>query len=485
MLPHLMFRNNMKTAFIIACIFLFIFSMPSFAGWERTYGGSRVDYASCVAQTSDGGYIVTGYTYSFSPDSTTDVYVLKLDAFGDTVWTRTYGGSYCDCGNSIAQTSDGGYIIAGLTESFGVEPGWYDVYVLKLNAIGDTIWTRIYNNGDWDFGRSVSPTSDDGYIIAGWTSSYGSDTSFSNIYVLKLNSYGDTIWTRTYSGNGNSDGYSILCTHGGGYIVAGNTHSIDGDAQVFILKLDVLGDTIWTRTYGGDDDDLGYSIALTSNGDYVIAGMTGIFGTGIWDVYVLKLDAFGDIIWTRTYGGSFSDVGHSVSSTFNGGCIVAGNTNSFGAGERDVYVLKLDTFGDTIWTRTYGGENVDRGYSISYTSDSGCIVAGLTESFGAGLSDIYLIKTDSLGYTDIEEPFEFKPEDISISIYPNPFNSSCHISVSADAIVQIFDLNGKCIRAFDKTPCMWIPDEKITSGIYLIRATIGDQTITKRTILLK
>ena len=155
----------------------------------------------------------------------------------------------------------------------------------------------------------------------------------------------------------------------------------------------------WERTYGGSDDDEGYSVAQTSDGGYIVAGRTRSFGAGEYDVYLVKTDGLGDTIWTRTYGGGGEDLGYSVALTSDGGYIVAGYTGSFGAGG-DVYLVKTDAVGDTILTRTYGGSSDDWGYSVAQTSDGGYIVAGRTASFGAGGSDIYLIKTDSLGYSN-------------------------------------------------------------------------------------
>ena len=159
----------------------------------------------------------------------------------------------------------------------------------------------------------------------------------------------------------------------------------------------------WERTYGGSDWDIGFSVAQTSDGGYIVAGRTESLGAGLTDVYLVKTDAVGDTIWTRIYGGSGSDEneGASVAQTSDGGYIISGMTYSFGAGG-DVYLVKTDSVGDTIWTRIYGGSSMDWGNSVAQTSDGGYIVAGMTESFGAGSWDVYLVKTDSLGYTGIE-----------------------------------------------------------------------------------
>jgi len=501
----------MKTTILILALFTTTICLAD--GWERTYGGGDWDIGFSVAQTSDGGYIVVGRTESFGA-GLTDVYLVKTDATGDTIWTRTYGGSDSDDneGSSVAQTSDGGYIISGMTYSFGVGG---DVYLVKTDAMGDTIWTRTYGGSDYDGGFSVAQTSDGGYIIAGYTRSFGAGEE--DVYLVKTDSLGDTIWTRTYGGSDDDHGYSVAQTSDGGYIVAGYTESFGaGSWDVYLVKTDAVGDTIWTRTYGGSDWDEGYSVAQTSDGGYIVAGVYDYdWEAETGDVYLVKTDAVGDTIWTRTYGGSGSDAGFSVAQTSDGGYIISGMTYSFGAGG-DVYLVKTDSVGDTIWTRIYGGSSMDWGNSVAQTSDGGYIVAGMTESFGAGSWDVYLVKTDSLGYTGIEEKPSPKPEVFAISAYPNPFNSSVKIVVDtpvetqnlASLQIEIFDVNGRMVdnlsvgegpRAFQlngnspngsaqgrsPTQVIWQPDAALGSGIYLVRATVGEQSTSKRIVYLK
>ncbi len=305
----------------------------------------------------------------------------------DTMWTRTYGGTTDDRGYSVQQTADGGYIIAGLTYR-----GFSDVYLIKTDTSGDTLWTRTYGGERSDEGYSVRQTADGGYIVAGYTrSGYNSP----DVYLIKTDASGDTLWTRTYGGIGDDRGYSVELTADGGYIVAGVSI---GD--LYLIKTDGTGDTLWTRTYGGMRTDEGWSVKQTADGAYIVAGYTNSFGAGSSDFYLIKTDTFGDTLWTRTYGGAGYDYSFSVQQTADGGYIVAGRTSSFGAGYDDAYLIKTDASGDSLWTRTYGGERNDGGYSVQQTADGGYIVAGYTRSFGTGgYHDVYLIKTDASGDT--------------------------------------------------------------------------------------
>jgi hypothetical protein len=354
--------------------------------WTRTYGGSGGQCGRSIQQTSDGGYIITGRTKS-GVDSY-DLYLLKTDFSGDTLWTRTYGGSEYDEGYSVWQTSDGGYIIVGQTESFGA--GLSDVYLLKTDSSGDILWTRIYGGNREDRGYSVRQTSDGGYIIAGETHSFG--VGLTDVYLLKTDSSGDTLWTGTYGGRSNDWGYSVQETSDGGYIIAGRTESFGaGLSGVYLVKTDFSGDTLWTRTHGGRQYDRGEAVQQTSDGGYIVVGLTESFGAGLSDVYLLKIDPSGDTLWTRTYGGSDYELGHSVWQTSDGGYIIAGETYSFGAGLADVYLVKTDSSGDSLWACAYGGSDRDRGYSVQQTRDGGYVVAAVTYSFGGGSSDVYLI----------------------------------------------------------------------------------------------
>ncbi|MCD6501483.1 hypothetical protein J7L01_02690, partial [bacterium] len=350
----------MKNTIIIFLAFLLLAGV-CFAGWERTYGGSSNDDGRSVAQTTDGGYIVAGVTGSFGVGGY-DVYLVKTDAEGDTIWTCTYGGSEDDYGYSVAQTIDGGYIVTGKTNSFGTgTPTYNNVYLIKTNSLGDTLWTRTYGGSYEDIGYSVAQTSDFGFIISGYTNSFR--LGYEDVYLIKTNSSGDTLWTCTYGVADYSYGLSVKQTLDGGYIVGGYTISFStSHSDIYLIKTNPLGDTVWTQTYGGSHDDYGYSVAQTTDGGYIIAGGTDLYGAySNMDVYFIKTNSVGDTIWTKNYGGYGAEGAYSVVQTSDGGYIVAGNSDSFGADSGDVYLVKTDALGDTIWTRTYGGSGEDRG----------------------------------------------------------------------------------------------------------------------------
>jgi len=360
----------------------------------KAIGGPYIEVGASLIQTSDGGYAIAGFTSSPGVEEI-DVYVVKLDAKGNLQWTKTIGGPWNEEGNSLIQTSDGGYAIAGSTGSFGA--GWYDVYAVKLDAKGNLQWTKTIGGEKNDGGRSLIQTSDGGYAIAGYTTSFGAGDC--DVYVLKLDANGKLQWTKTIGGPGYEIGNSLIQTSDGGYAIAGYTRSFGaGGADVYVVKLDAKGNLQWTKTIGGENEDLGNSLIQTSDGGYAIAGYTNSFGAGDWDVYVVKLDASGNLQWTKTIGGENADAGNSLIQTSDGGYAIAGKTSSsFGAGGYDVYVVKLDANGNLQWTKTIGGKDFEDGYSLIQTSDGGYAIAGTTTSFGAGAWDVYVVKLDKDG----------------------------------------------------------------------------------------
>lgn len=403
-------------------LILILVSIPTVLfgqGWERTYGGNDYDYGNSVQQTTDGGYIITGYTTSFG-NGWSDVYLIKTDGNGDTLWTKTYGGGGIDDGRSIQQTTDGGYIITGSTSSFG--NGLSDVYLIKTDGNGDTLWTKAFGGGKNDIGFSVQQTTDGGYIVTGSTDSFGN--GLLDVYLIKTDENGDALWTKTFGGGENDDGLSVQQTADGGYIVTGLTYSFG--ANVYLIKTDSNGELVWAEFYGGDDVDGGWSGQQTNDGGYIIAGYSSSFGNGEVDFYLVKTDLNGDTLWTRTYGGEANDKGFYVQQTSDGGYILTGFTSSFGHGSIDLYLIKTDDIGDTLWTKKFGGGYGDAGTSVQQTTDGGFIIVGYTESFGNGEFDIYLIKTDENGIVTFTS-------EIPV---PNP-NSN---------LLKIVDLTGRVIN---------------------------------------
>ncbi len=357
--------------------------------WANSYGGTDGEAAFAVEQTSDLGYILVGHTWSFGAGRS-DVWLLKLSASGTVEWQRTYGGAEDDEALSAHQTPDGGYIVAGYTASFG-DPD-YDTWVLKLDSSGGIAWEYAYGAGSQEFASSVERTSDGGYILGGRTNS-GADAP--DFWALKLDSNGVALWDRTYSLGADRRIESIHETSDNGYILAGSTSS-GGAPAAWVIKTDANGNIVWERTYdpglGADVEE----IQVTSDGGYVLIA-EALTGGGDQDFWVLKLESDGDVEWESTYGGAGEEDAQPIRQTSDGGYIMAGETRSFGAGGGDVWVVKLNQNGQIMWERTYGGTGDDEVTSLDQTTDGGYVIAGETTSFGAGATDIWVLKIDSTG----------------------------------------------------------------------------------------
>ncbi|MDP6737418.1 MAG: hypothetical protein QGG15_00035 [Dehalococcoidales bacterium] len=363
--------------------------------FTKTFGGVDWDYANSVQQTTDGGYIIAGGTDS--PGTDGDVYLVKTDREGNEEWSRTFGGKENDTASSVQQTTDGGYIIAGDTNSFGA--GEFDFYLVKTDREGNEEWSRAFGGVGWDYADSVQQTTDGGYIIAGGTDSFGAGEF--DFYLVKTDGEGNEEWSRAFGGVGWDYADSVQQTTDGGYIIAGGTDSFGaGIYDAYLVKTDGEGNEEWSRTFGGEDNDTADSVQQTADGGYIIAGDTESFGAGNYDAYLVKTDGEGNEEWSRAFGGEETEEADSVQQTTDGGYIIAGYTISYGAGSWDAYLVKTDGEGNEEWSRAFGGESYDLASSVQQTADGGYIIAGYTESFGAGNYDAYLVKTDGEGVVE-------------------------------------------------------------------------------------
>jgi uncharacterized delta-60 repeat protein len=390
--------------------------------FAKTIGGSSEDIDFSITQSSDGGYVVAGRTTSFGAGSF-DFYVVKLDSAGNVEWTKTIGGSDWDEAYSIIQSSDGGYVVAGETSSFGA--GGFDFYVVKLDSAGNVEWTKTIGGSYSDVAYSIIQSSDGGYVVAGYTESFGAGGR--DIYVVKLDSAGNVQWTKNIGGRSIDEVWSIIQSSDGGYVVAGETLSFGaGGFDFYVVKLDSAGNVEWTKTIGGSYSDVAYSIIQSSDGGYVVAGYTQSFGAGGRDIYVVKLDSAGNVQWTKNIGGRSIDEAYSIIRSSDGGYVVAGGTRSFGAGGFDFYVVKLDSGGNVQWTKTIGGSSDDVANSIIQSSDGGYVVAGGTWSFGAGGLDMYVVKMDANGNVCFSQNIT----NYSVSSNVGSFSSPSTVAIS-------------------------------------------------------
>ena len=379
-------------------LFILLLTIP-FVGfgqsWEKTFGGIGNDEGYSVQQTTDGGYIICGGTSSFG-NGWSDIYLIKTDGNGDSLWTKVLGGVVSERGYSVQQTNDGGYIVCGYSNSFG-NGLLHDFYLIKVDGNGNQLWDQVFTQSHESSGKSVEQTIDGGYILCG--SKRSTTNGINDVYLIKTDENGVEQWSESYgSGSLSEIGYSVQQTIDEGYIITGVKENINqGSSDIYLVKTDENGNYLWNKTIGGVNSDESYFVQQTTDEGYIISGWTESSGNGNKDVYLVKTDDNGDSLWTKTFGGTGNDEGKSVQQTNDGGYIITGSTQSFGNGGYDVWLIKTDGNGDSLWTKTFGGSSSDYGYSVQQTTDGGYIITGSTLSFGNGGGDVYIIKTDGNG----------------------------------------------------------------------------------------
>jgi hypothetical protein len=377
-----------KLLLILLCLPMIGFGQS----WEKTFGDTDDnDWGTSVQQTNDGGYIITGATNVYNaPEMFICLY--KTDGNGVHQWNKNIGSGF---GRSVQQTTDGGYIIIGDDQAPLTDEEY--ISLIKTDGNGVEQWNNTFTEAGMDQNcSSVLQTTDGGYIIAGIKGTHsnitGNDT-LSDVYLLKTDGNGVEQWNKTFGGIADDYGYSVQQTTDGGYIITGFTSSFGNGGGAYLIKTDGNGIEQWSKTFEG----WGSSVQQTTDGGYIITGNHSFDWANLgFDAYLLKTDGNGVEQWSKTFGGAETDIANYVQQTTDGGYIITGWTYSFGNGMSDVYLIKTDSYGVELWSQTFGGASLDEGNCVQQTTDGGYIITGITRSL-ADSKDIYLIKTDGNG----------------------------------------------------------------------------------------
>ncbi len=463
--------------------------------WQKSLGGSAADWASSIQQTSDGGYIVAGYTESGDGDVSgnhggKDMWVVKLGSSGNIDWQRSIGGAGEDGAGCIRQTSDGGYIVAGWSSSFdgdiaGDNNGGYDAWIVKLDDTGGITWAKSYGHMPDEYAHSVDQVPG-GYVFAGTRA--GPLSTF--FWMIKITDAGDQVYELLVGGSGDEIAQSIQGTADGGHVFAGYTSSNDGDVtgnngstDGWVIKADNAGNGIWVRCYGGTQEDYIYDIKPTPDSGFIMTGMTNsnsgdVSGLhGDFDTWVVKLTSTGDIDWQKCIGGTGYDRASSIQLAPDSGYIIAGFTLSTD-GDVDnnsggYWIIKLTDSGEIDWQKTVGGPNSESGaFSISPTTDGGYVVAGVAGDDGGDITgnhggyDFWVVKLapETLGTDRFDDA-------AAIRVYPNPAAGIVTITgIPIEATIKITDITGKLAhRSVVENEQTTISTESFENGIYLIQ----------------
>ena len=475
--------------------------------WQKLFGGTNYDVMYDVKSTFDGGFIMIGMSNSNNGDLSFnhgdyDIWVVKTNQLGVVLWQKALGNFSDDKGFSIQQTIDGGYILASHTSgNIAGSHGSYDFLVIKLDSQGEVEWQKLFGGSSADFAKSIKQTVDGGYVVVGTTNSINGDVTDAHfggdIWVLKLNGNGGLEWQKTLGGNNIDIGNDICQTSDNGFIVVGYTNSIDGDITInngaynaWVIKLNNSGLIEWQKTYGGSQVDSFKSVVSSDNGDFIAvgnitstdAGINSIRGSN--DIWLVRFDSTGGLVWQNSYGGSNDDGAGNIIKTSNGEYIVTGTTSSddgdviVNNGSTNGWVFKVNESGDLLWQQNYGGGGTDVISAGAIANDEGYILAGQTTSNDGYFSQnhggidswVFKLGPESLKTTD----FQFQ----NLFIYPNPCKSKFELRIFDNLpIDKIIVKNILQETILENNAVTYEVDiEALASGIYFLQATSNNKT---------
>lgn len=513
----------MKGHLLLACATLIFSSFAAVAqapiiGWSDHFGGSGPDRAKSVRQTPDGGYIMAGTSYSVdgdvegSFDSQGNIWVVKLSATGNVLWQRILGGSLEDGAESVRPTSDGGYIVVGYTKSIdGDVVGNHgdgstdDAWVVKLNGAGQVVWKKCLGGTGFDVAHDIFPTTDGGFIVCGANDSNSGDITDNkggyDFWLVKLSANGTIQWNKSYGGTSSDIARAVRQTADGGYIMCGSTSSHNGDvagfhaiSDMWVVKVSSTGVLEWQNCLGGTQSEVGYAVELTPDGGYVVAGIAGSNNQDVGgnhggnDAWVVKLNSLGQKQWGRCLGGSGYEIAQAIDVTEIGQVVVAGYTSSFNgdvsgnSGGGDAWVAQLSPSGVLMWQKCLGGSAADWAYGIDSLGNGAFMVCGSAESFDGLLTgnnggpDYFFVKLDP----DPLSVSESNINKIAMAIIHDKLEIRMADTVGS-ADVRMQTLLGNTVLEYQANQSDTATDvSHLPSGIYLVTVNHGNaSTVTK------
>ena len=457
--------------------------------WSRTYRSAGDDYCFSLAQMADGGYALAGLArYHGQPDPG-QVMLIRAGANGDSLWSREYGCDSADVCLSMQQTTDGGFVFAGYQT--GADWTVYRMMMLRTDSNGDSLWSRTYLRGDNAFGTSVRQTLDGGYILAGCWGSIVNDEWTRDAWLVKTDANGDTLWTRSYGGAGEDEWRCVRQVSDGGYILAGYTSSYgQGGGDFWLMRTDANGDSLWSRAYGTTGYDVCYALQEMSDGGYLLAGYTAL-AAGNEDFLVVRTSSNGDALWNRKFGGPASDECVAITQTSDGGCILAGHTGVFTQNPAFMLV-RLNSVGDSLWSLVRGSAATDLDCAVQQTPDGGFVFAASAPSADSTGFDFSLTKfAPELTTGNLQAPRDYGV----LSSYPNPFNGSTTLHFSLPRAMPVslraFDVLGRQVSTIAQGnftagshDVRW-DCSNCASGVYVVSLSGNSFSHTRKVMLLK
>lgn len=483
-----MFRKLLSSIILNLLWLSFLGAQNADTIWTHTFGGSLQDVGRAISLASDDAYVIAANTGSLDGD-VSSAYILKINAHGELIWEEHWDSDQNTFIRAMTRTRDNCYALTGQV-GYG---GFYGhPFLLKIDQDGNEVCYQEYDTGM--IGNNIIETPEGNFIIVG--AHLGNLT---DVLIICADADGEELWNRIYDINLNEYAEDVKCHPEGGYIITGCTGTGSGDGwDIFLLKTDETGEQEWIRFYGFPGlykDDYPGTIEPTSDGGYIIGGTTYSSNNTYSDLWLLKINAEGDTMWTSMFGGQFNDVGRCAIQTYDGGYVITGNSMSYGHGSKDVYIIKTDRFGGIFWTMAIGGYYADLGWDIIEDKDRELVLVGQTESFGAGSYDVYVIKlqSDPLGVDDVSPDVPSSCE--LYQNYPNPFNASTMIKYvlprESKVTIDIYDALGRKVSTLDDdirpaghNQTIWHADD-LPSGVYFYKLQAGNYCETRAMMLIK
>ena len=484
--------------------------------WSKCFGGSSSDYIVDAVESKAGGYVLGCNTISNDGDVTGvhtlgDVWVVRIDINGNIIWEKSFGGSRGESLNYIEETIDSGYIFCALSSSTdgdvsshhgGVDTS--DIWIVKLNKHGIIEWEKSFGGSLFDSPTAIHQTSDGNYIISGFSNSYDGDLTYNHgdydFWVLKINVGGVLIWQKTYGGLGEEKAYSIIETDSLNFIIVGSANYNDGDVigihnsmgymDFWLLKIDSIGNIIWSNAFGGTLNDEAYAISKVSWGGYIVGGyarshdgdvLNAYMGNNTSDYWIVKISENGILEWQKSFGGSNMDYCYTLEETSGSSLTMAGMSTSYDydvtgnhGGIGDIWVVNIDSLGNIIWQNCWGGSSQETGGFVHQELDGSLYLGGNSNSLDGdviglhGGCDAWFVKLNNLNgiinNTSTQKSFLLYPNPAQDNVeILNPFNGGEFKNVE---YVKLFNLDGRLIFSINNSHYISLSD--ISSGIYTL-----------------
>lgn len=457
--------------------------------WPVTHGGQGFDVGNCIVKAGEEGYFIAGTTESFGGGAQ-DAWLVKLYENASERWSRVFGGGADESSHFVIPIQQKtGYLLAANTESHGY--GKSDGWMLKMRDIYDEEWAENFGNTGVNYVYEVAQIpNQEAFVFCGKIQV--DETSDFEYWLVKFDAGGSQRWSYTYGGTEDDVAYSLACTHDGGFAIAGSTKSMgNGGEDVYLIKTDANGTKLWEKTFGGSEDDVAYSLKKTHDNGFILTGFTSSYGEGAKDLWLIKTDQDGNQLWTKTFGGEGDEEGKCVIQTPNHSYAITGYTTSEGEGGKDLWFVKTDSLGNQTEAQTFGGNLDDFGESLIRSYDQEYLITGGTYSYGEGDCDMILLKVNEKGFiTPIRYVIEQNNELVLHQNYPNPFSNSTTIAFELsnpeDIVLDVYNVQGILIKSIPRTypfPGKFelrLDADCLSPGIYIYQLKTGDSCHIKK-----